>query len=147
MKLFSPPQVVCGNKCDLEAQREVSTAEGAAFAKQIGWPFFETSAKMGINVREAIEELVRRTPRVNGKDYKLVIQGAGGVGKSAICIHYVQGHFVDEYDPTIEDSYRKQVVIKGIPKATGKRISGKGASASGSKPSYLANIEQYILRG
>jgi GTPase SAR1 family protein len=26
-------------------------------------------------------------------------------------IQLIQGHFVDEYDPTIEDSYRKQVAI------------------------------------
>ena len=34
---------------------------------------------------------------------------AGGVGKSALTIQLIQNHFVDEYDPTIEDSYRKQV--------------------------------------
>ena len=28
-------------------------------------------------------------------------------------IQLIQNHFVDEYDPTIEDSYRKQVVIDG----------------------------------
>ena len=32
-----------------------------------------------------------------------------GVGKSALTIQLIQNHFVDEYDPTIEDSYRKQV--------------------------------------
>ncbi|XP_047000340.1 ras-like protein isoform X1 [Schistocerca americana] len=37
----------------------------------------------------------------------------GGVGKSALTIQLIQNHFVDEYDPTIEDSYRKQVVIDG----------------------------------
>lgn len=26
-------------------------------------------------------------------------------------IQFIQSHFVDEYDPTIEDSYRKQCVI------------------------------------
>lgn len=41
----------------------------------------------------------------------MVVVGAGGVGKSALTIQLIQNHFVDEYDPTIEDSYRKQVVI------------------------------------
>lgn len=44
-------------------------------------------------------------------EYKLVVVGAGGVGKSALTIQLIQNHFVEEYDPTIEDSYRKQVVI------------------------------------
>uniref|UniRef100_A0A0X3NIZ3 small monomeric GTPase n=1 Tax=Schistocephalus solidus TaxID=70667 RepID=A0A0X3NIZ3_SCHSO len=46
-------------------------------------------------------------------EYKLVVVGAGGVGKSALTIQLIQNHFVDEYDPTIEDSYRKQVNIDG----------------------------------
>ena len=44
-------------------------------------------------------------------EYKLVIVGGGGVGKSALTIQLIQNHFVEEYDPTIEDSYRKQVTI------------------------------------
>ena len=39
--------------------------------------------------------------------------GAGGVGKSAITIRYTQDTFLDEYDPTIEDSYRKAVTLNG----------------------------------
>ncbi|PAA65276.1 hypothetical protein BOX15_Mlig000663g1 [Macrostomum lignano] len=46
-------------------------------------------------------------------EYKIVVVGAGGVGKSALTIQLIQNHFVEEYDPTIEDSYRKQVVIDG----------------------------------
>ncbi|CAH8519635.1 unnamed protein product [Schistosoma mattheei] len=46
-------------------------------------------------------------------EYKLVVVGAGGVGKSALTIQLIQNHFVEEYDPTIEDSYRKQMVIDG----------------------------------
>lgn len=42
-------------------------------------------------------------------EYKLVVVGDGGVGKSALTIQLIQNHFVEEYDPTIEDSYRKQV--------------------------------------
>jgi len=44
-------------------------------------------------------------------EYKLVVVGAGGVGKSALTIQLIQQHFFEEYDPTIEDSYRKQVTI------------------------------------
>merc|ERR1712159_22050 len=44
-------------------------------------------------------------------EYKLVIVGGGGVDKSACTIQLIQNHFIDEYDPTIEDSYRKQVTI------------------------------------
>ena len=40
-------------------------------------------------------------------EYKLVIVGGGGVGKSALTIQFIQNHFIDEYDPTIEDSYSK----------------------------------------
>jgi Ras-related protein Rap-1A len=47
------------------------------------------------------------------KEYKVVVLGSGGVGKSALTVQFVQGIFVEKYDPTIEDSYRKQVEIDG----------------------------------
>ncbi|KIX93115.1 protein Ras-2 [Fonsecaea multimorphosa CBS 102226] len=43
--------------------------------------------------------------------YKLVVLGDGGVGKTALTIQLCLNHFVETYDPTIEDSYRKQVMI------------------------------------
>ncbi|GAB5354819.1 hypothetical protein AAMO2058_000152000 [Amorphochlora amoebiformis] len=46
-------------------------------------------------------------------DYKLAVLGSGAVGKSALTIRLVTDDFLDEYDPTIEDSYRKQVVVDG----------------------------------
>lgn len=30
------------------------------------------------------------------KEYKLVVVGGGGVGKSALTIQFIQAHFVDE---------------------------------------------------
>uniref|UniRef100_A0A4W4DZ64 Uncharacterized protein n=1 Tax=Electrophorus electricus TaxID=8005 RepID=A0A4W4DZ64_ELEEL len=47
------------------------------------------------------------------REYKLVVLGSGGVGKSALTVQFVQGIFVEKYDPTIEDSYRKQVEVDG----------------------------------
>jgi hypothetical protein len=39
------------------------------------------------------------------REYKLVVVGGGGVGKSCLTIQLIQAHFVDEYDPTIEGSF------------------------------------------
>lgn len=46
-------------------------------------------------------------------EHKIVIFGSGATGKSALTIQFILNHFIFEYDPTIEDSYRKQVQIDG----------------------------------
>jgi len=48
-------------------------------------------------------------------EIKLVLVGVGGVGKSAATITYVSNIWVSEYDPTIEDTHRKQVNIDDQP--------------------------------
>jgi len=47
------------------------------------------------------------------KLFKIVVLGAGGVGKSALTVQFVNGVFNEHYDPTIEDSYRKQSEVDG----------------------------------
>lgn len=37
--------------------------------------------------------------------------GDGGVGKTALAVQYMLGCFVETYDPTIEDAYRKQALV------------------------------------
>jgi len=44
-------------------------------------------------------------------EYKIVLFGGGGAGKSALTIQFVLNHFIIEYDPTIEDSYRRQCAV------------------------------------
>ncbi len=41
------------------------------------------------------------------------VLGAGGVGKSALTLRFVRNFFVQDWDPTIEDAYRKQVQVDG----------------------------------
>ncbi|KAF6005557.1 Ras- protein rsr1 [Brettanomyces bruxellensis] len=47
------------------------------------------------------------------RDYKLVVLGAGGVGKSCLTVQFVQEVYIDSYDPTIEDSYTKEIEVDG----------------------------------
>mmetsp|Transcript_7493 Transcript_7493/g.12032 ORF Transcript_7493/g.12032 Transcript_7493/m.12032 type:complete len:279 (-) Transcript_7493:348-1184(-) len=39
------------------------------------------------------------------------VLGAGGVGKSALTLRFVRDFFVQDWDPTIEDAYRKTVNV------------------------------------
>ncbi|THD22323.1 RAB2B member RAS oncogene family [Fasciola hepatica] len=48
-----------GNKCDLDARRQVDREEGEAFAREHGLLFLETSAKTAVNVEEAFVSTAR----------------------------------------------------------------------------------------
>jgi len=45
--------------------------------------------------------------------YDIFVAGLFGVGKSALLCQLTSNQFVDEYDPTVGDVYRKLVVIDG----------------------------------
>jgi len=47
------------------------------------------------------------------REYHIVVLGAGGVGKSCLTAQFVQNVWIESYDPTIEDSYRKQIEVDG----------------------------------
>eukprot|EP00301_Raphidiophrys_heterophryoidea_P027017 c9442_g1_i3.p1 GENE.c9442_g1_i3~~c9442_g1_i3.p1 ORF type:complete len:174 (+),score=45.40 c9442_g1_i3:268-789(+) len=67
------PMVLVGNKCDLP-DRQVSTQEARAFAKSLGIPFMECSAKNGTNIHDVYHEVVRAVLRFqHNEDNKLAL--------------------------------------------------------------------------
>jgi GTPase KRas protein len=39
------------------------------------------------------------------------VAGGGGVGKTALILQLLTGQFVEDYDPTIKEQYRKQLRV------------------------------------
>ncbi|KAJ6578635.1 ras protein [Mycena vulgaris] len=50
--------ILLGNKCDDGVGRAVSQEEGATLAQCLGCPFLEVSAKTGLNVEQAVVDMV-----------------------------------------------------------------------------------------
>lgn len=79
------------------------------------------------------------------REYKLVVVGGGGVGKSALTIQFIQNHFVDEYDPTIEDSYRKQCLIDDEPALLDVLDTAGQEEYSAMREQYMRTGEGFLL--
>ncbi|XP_069794758.1 ras-related protein Rab-3B-like [Narcine bancroftii] len=50
--------ILVGNKCDMEDERVIPAVKGKHLADQLGFDFFEVSAKENINVKQVFERLV-----------------------------------------------------------------------------------------
>jgi len=78
-------------------------------------------------------------------DYKIVVVGAGGVGKSALTVRFIQGNFVDKYDPTIEDSYRKLVEVDGTAAMLDIMDTAGQEEYSALRDQYMKTGQGFIL--
>jgi len=78
-------------------------------------------------------------------DVRLVVLGDGAVGKSALVIQFVQCKFMHEYDPTVEDSYRKQVVVAGDSCVLDILDTAGQAEYSSLRYSYMRNGQGFLL--
>ncbi|KAF8651002.1 hypothetical protein AX16_004988 [Volvariella volvacea WC 439] len=47
------------------------------------------------------------------RNYNIVILGAGGVGKSALTVRFIRNVFLEDYNPTIEEEYRRNITLDG----------------------------------
>eukprot|EP01083_Nonionella_stella_P044385 119504_1 len=123
-----PVLILVANKCDLKEYRQVSTKEGQKLANQWDVPFIQTSAKDRINHIYCFEAMGREIIRTifedpadavmlnaNGAipEFNIFMKGPGAVGKTSITIVFLCGVFSSEYEPTIEDFYRKEIIVDG----------------------------------
>ncbi|KAJ3342167.1 hypothetical protein HDU83_006202 [Entophlyctis luteolus] len=107
--------MLVGNKSDLKHLRAVSTDEAKAFAAENNLSFIETSALDANNVEPAFQKILTDIYRVTSSNAIAAGQGAKGPSVSAGTKITLDASAPATYDPTIEDSYSKQVVIDDIP--------------------------------
>jgi small GTP-binding protein len=58
------PIVICGNMCDREYERQVSTEEGKELARRLHCPFYETSGRANTNIQNAFLTLVEEIEKI-----------------------------------------------------------------------------------
>ena len=74
------PIILVGNKCDLsDDKRMISLKEGQDKADEFNIPFYETSCKEGINIKEVFEKLIddiieKGSKNIN-REYKILNKG------------------------------------------------------------------------
>eukprot|EP01105_Mastigella_eilhardi_P005458 TRINITY_DN17160_c0_g1_i1.p1 TRINITY_DN17160_c0_g1~~TRINITY_DN17160_c0_g1_i1.p1 ORF type:complete len:183 (+),score=61.42 TRINITY_DN17160_c0_g1_i1:35-583(+) len=78
-------------------------------------------------------------------EYKAVLLGSGGVGKSAIVIRFTQNNFVERYDPTIEDTYRKQFDVDGTAVVINIMDTAGQEEYSALRESYMKDGEGFVI--
>eukprot|EP00122_Pirum_gemmata_P003084 Pgem_evm1s2788 len=66
-------------------------------------------------VKNLMAQQIHQTPKKISNEYRICLLGGGGVGKSAMTVQWTKNQFDSDYDPTIENSFIKQVSLDGDP--------------------------------
>lgn len=75
----------------------------------------------------------------------MVVLGSGGVGKSALTVKFVSGTFVDRYDPTIEDFYRKEIEVDGQPSVLEILDTAGTEQFASMRDLYIKNGQGFVI--
>jgi hypothetical protein len=84
----------------------------------------ECATKLEWNARGRLSIIHRgHIPGGEQRSFQIAWCGSGAVGKSAACIQWVVGSFLDDYDPSIDDSYIKMLPFPGQESRVGRTIT------------------------
>ncbi|KAK1154730.1 GTP-binding protein Rit1-like, partial [Acipenser oxyrinchus oxyrinchus] len=79
------------------------------------------------------------------REYKLVMLGEGGVGKSAIIMQFISHRFPEDHDPTIEDAYKTQIRIDNEPANLDILDTAGQAEFTAMRDQYMRAGEGFII--
>nr|XP_056704665.1 GTP-binding protein Rit2 [Euleptes europaea] len=79
------------------------------------------------------------------REYKVVMLGSGGVGKSAMTMQFISHRFPDYHDPTIEDAYKAQVQIDNEPAYLDILDTAGQAEFTAMRDQYMRGGEGFII--
>lgn len=75
----------------------------------------------------------------------MVVLGSGGVGKSALTVKFVSGAFMEKYDPTIEDFYRKEIEVDGAPSVLEILDTAGTEQFASMRDLYIKNGQGFVI--
>jgi len=79
------------------------------------------------------------------REYKVVVLGSGGVGKSALTVQFVSNQFLEKYDPTIEDFYRKEIEVDNSPSILEILDTAGTEQFASMRDLYIKNGQGFLL--
>uniref|UniRef100_A0A6J0U3Z2 GTP-binding protein Rit1 n=1 Tax=Pogona vitticeps TaxID=103695 RepID=A0A6J0U3Z2_9SAUR len=84
-------------------------------------------------------------PAGQPREYKLVMLGAGGVGKSAMTMQFISHRFPEDHDPTIEDAYKMRIRIDDEPANLDILDTAGQAEFTAMRDQYMRAGEGFII--
>ncbi|XP_059121609.1 GTP-binding protein Rit1 isoform X3 [Peromyscus eremicus] len=85
------------------------------------------------------------SPAALSREYKLVMLGAGGVGKSAMTMQFISHRFPEDHDPTIEDAYKIRIRIDDEPANLDILDTAGQAEFTAMRDQYMRAGEGFII--
>ena len=79
------------------------------------------------------------------KEYRVVVLGSGGVGKTTLTVKFAFSYPVENYEPAIEDSYRKEINMDGSPAVVDIVDTAGTEQFSAMRERYIKNGQGFLL--